>query len=66
MNDESTSQFPTAIGAPARRALVAAGYTELSQLAGVPESELTELHGMGPKALRVLKESLAESGLALS
>ena len=52
--------FPKGIGAPATRALTAAGYTELSQLAGVPEAELEKLHGVGPKALRVIRTALDE------
>ncbi|MFC8954320.1 DNA-binding protein [Streptomyces sp. NPDC057101] len=56
---------PPAIGAPATRALAAAGYTRLDQLAGVPAAELLALHGVGPKALRVLGETLAERGLSL-
>lgn len=35
------------ISAPARRALLGAGYGRLDQLAGVQESELLKLHGMG-------------------
>ncbi|MFI5958744.1 DNA-binding protein [Cryptosporangium sp. NPDC051539] len=54
--------FPKAIGAPATRALNNAGYTELSQLAGVPRAELAKLHGMGPKALGLLAAALAEQG----
>jgi hypothetical protein len=53
------------IGAPATRALDAAGYTSLRQLTGVPRSELEKLHGMGPKALSILEAALAEHGLAL-
>ena len=53
------------IGAPATRALTAAGYATLESLAGVPEKELAKLHGMGPKALRILKEHLSAMGLAL-
>jgi predicted flap endonuclease-1-like 5' DNA nuclease len=53
------------IGAPATRALNSAGYTELRQLAGVARAELAKLHGMGPKALRILDEALAEHGLRL-
>jgi len=34
------------IGAPATRALNAAGYSSLRQLAGVPRSELAQLHGL--------------------
>jgi hypothetical protein len=56
--------FPK-ISAPATRALAGAGYTSLEQLAGVPRSELAALHGMGPKALRILEEALRERGLSL-
>jgi DNA-directed RNA polymerase alpha subunit len=45
--------------------LTAAGYTTLESLAGVSEKELAKLHGMGPKALRILKEHLGAIGLAL-
>jgi predicted flap endonuclease-1-like 5' DNA nuclease len=54
------------IGAPATRALNNAGYTSLRQLASVPRAELAKLHGMGPKALRIIEENLAEQGLRLS
>jgi len=50
--------------APAARALAAAGYSRLSQLTEVSEAELLALHGMGPKAVRILREALAERGLA--
>jgi predicted flap endonuclease-1-like 5' DNA nuclease len=54
------------IGAPATRALNNAGYTSLRQLAGVPRADLAKLHGMGPKALRIIEDTLAEQGLRLS
>jgi hypothetical protein len=57
--------LPRNIGAPATRALTAAGYTELSQLANVPVAELRKLHGVGPKALRLLQEALEQHGLSL-
>ena len=57
--------LPAGIGAPARRALAGAGYTRLDQLAGASEAELLRLHGMGPKAMRVLREALAARGEAL-
>ena len=60
----SASDLPRGIGAPATRALHAAGYTRLEQLAGVPERELGRLHGVGPKALRILRAALEERGLA--
>ena len=53
------------IGAPATRALNNAGYTSLRQLAGVPRAELAKLHGMGPKALRIIEDNLAKQGLRL-
>ena len=54
------------IGAPATRALNNAGSTSLRQLAGVPRTELAKLHGMGPKALRIIEDNLAEHSLHLS
>jgi hypothetical protein len=60
------ADFPSGVSAPARRALAGAGYTELTQLAGVPLAELKGLHGMGPKALRILQEALEPQGLSLS
>ena len=57
--------LPRNIGAPATRALTAAGYTELRQLAGVPVAELEKLHGVGPKALRLMQEALEHQGLSL-
>ncbi|SEE13054.1 DNA-binding protein [Streptomyces sp. TLI_105] len=64
-SDRPETDLPRGIGAPATRALVTAGYTRLAQLAGVPAAELAVLHGVGPKALRVLSEALAEQGLSL-
>ncbi|WP_200951852.1 hypothetical protein [Arthrobacter sp. Soil736] len=34
-------------------------------LAGVPRAELSKLHGVGPKALRIIEDALEEHGLAL-
>jgi hypothetical protein len=59
------SDLPKGIGAPATRALIAAGYSELGQLKGVPAAELEKLHGMGPKALRVIQAALEELGSSL-
>ena len=54
------------ISAPATRALNNAGYTTLRQLADVPRAELVELHGMGPKALRIIEDELRRHGLQLT
>jgi predicted flap endonuclease-1-like 5' DNA nuclease len=56
--------FPSGIGKPAQRALTAAGYTRLEQLAEVSETELGQLHGMGPKALGILRRALEAQGLS--
>jgi hypothetical protein len=45
--------------------LIAAGYTELRQLVNVPASELKKLHGMGPRALKLLQEALEQQGMSL-
>jgi hypothetical protein len=57
--------LPKNIGAPATRALASAGYTALPQLANVPVAELKKLHGVGPKALRILQEALEQHGMSL-
>ena len=62
MRNDDTG-FPK-LAAPARRALAAAGYTHLDQLAEVTESELQELHGMGPTAMAALRAALGERGLS--
>jgi len=54
------------IGAPATRALLAAGYTRLEQLTKVSEAELSRLHGMGPKALGILREALSARKLTFA
>ena len=61
-----SADLPCDIGAPATRALHAAGYTRLEQLAGASERELGQLHSVGPKALRILREALEVRGLSLA
>ncbi len=61
-NDDETG-FPK-LAAPARRALSAAGYTRLDQLARLSESDLMKLHGMGATAIAALREALDERGLS--
>lgn len=62
MSDEAWPK----IGKPATRALVNAGYGGLGDLDGVSERELKALHGMGPKALGILKEALVADGKSLA
>ncbi|WP_200883321.1 helix-hairpin-helix domain-containing protein [Planococcus sp. CAU13] len=57
------NDFPKSVGKPAARALVGAGYTKVEQLKDTKEKEILELHGVGPKAVEVLKKELAAKGL---
>ena len=57
--------FPHSMGRPANAALVAIGVTTLEQVAEMTENELLAIHGVGPKAVRILKEELAKGGLSL-
>jgi len=50
------------IGAPATRALAAIGITKLSQVSGMSEAKLADLHGVGPRAIRILREALEAQG----
>jgi hypothetical protein len=59
------NQLPE-VGAPAARALEAAGYGSLADLAGVPKRHLTSLHGVGPKAIRIIQGALEEHRLTLT
>ena len=52
------------IGAPATRALTSVGITRLSQLTDHRAEELLKLHGMGPRAIKILRQALADQGLS--
>jgi hypothetical protein len=54
--------LPKAIGRPATQALISIGITSLDQVAELTEAELAAMHGVGPKAIRVLAEALHTSG----
>ncbi len=51
------------IGAPATRALAGIGVTSVEQLAGYTEREIVALHGVGPRAIRLLAPVMAELGV---
>jgi hypothetical protein len=55
--------FPPAIGQPALRALVNAQLTTLESLTSITEAELLKLHGMGPKAVRILRDAMLLRGV---
>jgi hypothetical protein len=66
MSDRQSQSDLPKLAAPARRALDAAGYTNLEQLANVSEAELGQLHGMGPNAIAQLRRALDAHGLAFA
>jgi hypothetical protein len=63
--DRPGGDLPAGIGRPATQALLGAGVTTLEQVAQHSRAELLALHGVGPKAVRVLSEALERRGLAL-
>jgi uncharacterized protein YdhG (YjbR/CyaY superfamily) len=53
-----------AIGRRATRALAAIGVTQLEQLRQHREEDLLALHGVGPKAITILRSALADEGMS--
>ncbi|MGA9871945.1 MAG: DNA-binding protein [Rhodococcus sp. (in: high G+C Gram-positive bacteria)] len=62
---EPVDHFPKGTGRPAAGALLAAGYRSLDDLNGASESQLAGIHGVGPKAISVIKASLVARGQGL-
>ena len=65
-NETSSGGDLPRIGAPATRALALVGVTRLEHVTRWNEADLLKLHGVGPKAIRVLREVLAERGLSFA
>lgn len=57
--------LPDAIGKTAARELAGAGITSLDRVAAHTRRDLLAIHGVGPKAVRILAEALADRGDAL-
>lgn len=57
------SDLPPSIGRPATRALNGAGIATIADLANHTEREIAALHGIGPKAIRILTDALSTAGL---
>ena len=64
MSDES--ELPAAMGKVARRELALNGLTRLDQFDAASEKELLAIHGVGPKAIRILREHLERDGRMLA
>ena len=61
--DQQESNLPR-LSQPALRALAGAGIQRLEQLTNFSEEKIKQLHGMGPKALAILRQALADKGLS--
>jgi hypothetical protein len=58
--------WPKGMSKPSLRALASLGVTRLEQTTRFSERRLAALHGMGPKAIEVIKTALAAEGKALA
>ena len=54
--------FPKGVAKPAQRALASVGVFRVEQAARFCEKELASLHGMGSKALGLIKAALRAQG----
>jgi hypothetical protein len=57
--------LPSSIGQPATAALAAAHIASLEDLSKLTEKDLANMHGVGPKAIGILKGCLDENKLCL-
>ncbi|MGK3961739.1 helix-hairpin-helix domain-containing protein [Sorangium sp. So ce118] len=64
--EQTESALPKGIGKPATRALASVGISRLDQVARLTEAELLALHGVGPKAVGVIKAALEAQGKSLA
>lgn len=60
-----SSEFPRSMGRPAINALGNSEITTFMQATALSEKDLMEMHGVGPKAVSILKQELADRGLSL-
>lgn len=64
-NSPDGSELPSSMGNVARRELAAHGITRFDQLTDLTAKDLLSIHGVGPKAVRILREGLTARGLDL-
>ncbi len=55
--------LPHSMGKTATRELQRAGIDSLQKASAYTEGELLAIHGVGPKAIRIMKETMEEKGL---
>ncbi|CAG0958279.1 hypothetical protein ARNL5_00704 [Anaerolineae bacterium] len=63
--DQTTGDLPK-LAAPAQRALSAAGIQRLDQLTQFAETEIKQLHGIGPNTIAQLRRALAAKYLSFA
>lgn len=63
--EPQTSEFPMTMGTVAPRELAVNGINTLKQVSKYTEKALLAIHGVGPKAVRIIKEELAKQKLQL-
>ncbi len=56
------ASLPPGLAQPALRALAAAGYSNLDQFSKIRVEDLSKLHGIGPKAIELIRDSLKHRG----
>ncbi|WPF83692.1 hypothetical protein SANBI_001387 [Sanguibacter sp. 4.1] len=61
-DDDLGNELTSRIGKVARRVLEERGVTRYDQLTGWTTTDLLDLHGIGPKAVRILSEELESRG----
>ena len=54
------NEISTSVGRPAINALFSMGYRYLEDLAEINEKELLAIHGVGPKAIRILRQQFSD------
>ena len=59
----NASAFPRGLPGPALRALATARIRSMADVANRTLADVAALHGMGPKAIRILADGLALQGL---
>lgn len=58
MNRDDLDTLPAGLSQPALRALASAGITNLHDLTNIREADLKRMHGIGPHAMKRIKEMM--------
>ena len=64
-SDQQGNDFPK-LASPAQRALQNAGVMKLEHLTRFSEDEVKQWHGIGPNALKQLRQALSANGLSFA